>query len=151
MYDNYNYPPGSDTPDAPWNQSDLDPQDVDICVSTCLSKSTTVEVDDYTYSHEYDADIDDEGHAYCNEWDEIDYSSCNFNEAYTKQHMTIPELLKELVKLAEEKKAALQRECSLFKAGKKVDRQRKTQIGRLKYLIEEASGWVEDELDIELE
>ena len=24
MYDNYNYPAGADTPDAPWNQVDLD-------------------------------------------------------------------------------------------------------------------------------
>lgn len=22
MYDNYNYPPGADTPSAPWNQSE---------------------------------------------------------------------------------------------------------------------------------
>ena len=29
MYDNYNYPAGADTPDAPWNQSDPDFSDYD--------------------------------------------------------------------------------------------------------------------------
>lgn len=26
-----NYPPGSNTPDAPWNQPDADPNDCEIC------------------------------------------------------------------------------------------------------------------------
>lgn len=55
MYDNYNYPAGADTPDAPWNQTDVE----DIYESEA-SERIDEEIDDHS-----DTFIDwacDEGH-----------------------------------------------------------------------------------------
>ena len=56
MYDNYNYPPGADTPDAPWNQP-ADPDPIDVVCDTCvtLRKSITVTTTNY------EADRDETG------------------------------------------------------------------------------------------
>ena len=42
MYDNYNYPPGADTPYAPWNEKEIPERTVEIFISQTLSKSTEV-------------------------------------------------------------------------------------------------------------
>ena len=42
MYDNYNYPPGADTPDAPWNQ--VDPPEVDFNIEANVTLSRTAVV-----------------------------------------------------------------------------------------------------------
>lgn len=86
MYDNYNYPPGADTPDAPWNQPVIPEKDFDVEVTITMSKVVTVTTDDYA------PEIDDEdGSVYANtentEWDKAFENSGNF---------TIAELLEEL-------------------------------------------------------
>ena len=45
---NYSYPIGSDTPDAPWNQIDPEPQEVEVTISMTISKTVKVKVTDYT-------------------------------------------------------------------------------------------------------
>ena len=45
---NYDYPMGADTPNAPWNQVDPEPRKIKVTVSITLSKTVEVEVDDYT-------------------------------------------------------------------------------------------------------
>ena len=37
--DNYNYPTGVDTSDAPWNQRDLKPVNVEVQVTIVLTKT----------------------------------------------------------------------------------------------------------------
>lgn len=86
MYDNYNYPPGADTPDAPWNEPVIPERDFDVEVTITMSKVVTVTTDDYT--PEYD---DEDGNTYANtentEWDKAFENS---------GHFTIAELLEEL-------------------------------------------------------
>ena len=78
MYDNYNYPPGADGPDAPWNQVDLEPREIEVTVSITLSKTVKVEVDDYSIED------DDEG-GVC-----YDYSECDL-EKVVKEQIILPQ------------------------------------------------------------
>lgn len=71
--DNYNYPIGSDTPEAPWNQSDPKPEEIEVVVSLTLSKVLKVKVTDYT------TDVDEDGNSY------NDYSECDIAGAVTEQ------------------------------------------------------------------
>ena len=50
MYNNYDYPVGADTPDAPWNQEDPPEKPFSVAVSCSLSKDVNVT------STEYDSD-----------------------------------------------------------------------------------------------
>lgn len=75
--DNYNYPMGADTKDAPWNQKELPEKEIEVTVYITLSKTVKIKVSDYTvYSNE-----DDNG----NHFEEVDYSDCNLKEAVEKQ------------------------------------------------------------------
>ena len=47
MYDNYNYPPGADTPQAPWNQEETPEKDFNVTVYQSLKKNTTVTTNNY--------------------------------------------------------------------------------------------------------
>ena len=93
MYDNYNYPMGADTPSAPWNQSDPEPIEVEVCASITLSKSTTISVEDYTAEGWEDFDIGDEGETIHTGGVDYDFSNCDLLEAFKEQEYTIPELL----------------------------------------------------------
>lgn len=70
--DNYNYPEGTDTKNAPWNQVDNPEREIEVTVSVTLSKTVKIEVSDYTI-------IDQD------ENEEIDYSSCDLVEAVENQ------------------------------------------------------------------
>ena len=74
--DNYNYPCGADSSDAPWNQCDPEPKEVNVTVSITLSKQLTVEVDDYKEYTEQDEDG-------CYSF--IDYSDCDLKKAVQEQ------------------------------------------------------------------
>ena len=86
MYDNYNYPPGADTPDAPWNQPVIPERECDVEVTITMSKVVTITTDNYV--PEYD---DEDGHTYANtentEWDK---------EFENSGHFTIADLIDEL-------------------------------------------------------
>ena len=63
------YPPGAaNDPNAPYNQKEQEPVDIDVCVSCTLSKSTTIEGN---------PEVDD------------------LKDIYEQQEYTIPELLDE--------------------------------------------------------
>lgn len=74
---NYDYPIGSDTPDAPWNQVEPKPKKVEVTVSITLSKTVEVEVTDYTAEE----DIDEEN----NHNIIYDFSECNLEQAVRNQ------------------------------------------------------------------
>ena len=86
MYDNYNYPPGADTPDAPWNQPVIPEREFDVEVTITMSKVVTITTDNYV--PEYD---DEDGHTYANtentEWDK---------EFENSGYFTIADLIEEL-------------------------------------------------------
>lgn len=73
---NYDYPWGADTSDAPWNQSDPEPKKVDVTVSITLSKHFTIEVNDYIE----EVDQDEDGI-----YTTIDYSDCDLKKAVQEQ------------------------------------------------------------------
>lgn len=76
--DNYNYPMGADTPDAPWNQVDNPEREVEVLVSITLSKTFKVKVSDYTIT---DSGKDEDG----NYFEDIDYSECDLKSAVESQ------------------------------------------------------------------
>ena len=86
MYDNYNYPLGADTPDAPWNEPVIPERDFDIDVEFVMSKAVTVTTNDY--APEYD---DEDGREYANT------ENTDWEKAYDNSgHLTIAEMLQEL-------------------------------------------------------
>lgn len=65
--DNYNYPEGADTKDAPWNQCDPPTEKIDVVVTLTISKRFTIDTtgcmklysddpEEYGYYTEYDMD-----------------------------------------------------------------------------------------------
>lgn len=89
MYDNYNYPAGADTPDAPWNQSEPDDKDFLVDVEYILQKKN-VKVTTKDYKPE--VVINDEEIV-----EPLDTSDTNWENAYEESgHLTIQELLNEL-------------------------------------------------------
>lgn len=76
--DNYNYPTGADTKDAPWNQVDNPEREIEVTVSVTLSKTVKIKVSDYTIT---DSGKDEDGDYF----EEVDYSDCDLKEAVEEQ------------------------------------------------------------------
>lgn len=95
--DNYNYPMGADTPDAPWNDTSgtLDPVEADVMVSYSISKSTTIETDDYIEEPWEDWDIDEEGKTVHTGGMETNWDDTNWEQAFNDDPdaLGIPDLL----------------------------------------------------------
>lgn len=73
---NYDYPPGSDTPRAPWNQTELPEQEVEVTISVTLSKTVKVVVKDY----ELEESADEDGCCLS-----YDFSNCDFYKIVDEQ------------------------------------------------------------------
>ena len=76
--DNYNYPMGADTKDAPWNQVDNPEREIEATVSVTLSKTVKIKVSDYEIT---DSGKDEDGEYF----EDIDYSNCDLKGAVEKQ------------------------------------------------------------------
>jgi hypothetical protein len=122
MYDNYNYPMGADTPDAPWNEPVVPEKDFPVVVSQTLSKDAVVTTNDYNPSYD-----DETGEI------EIDTFDTHWTDAYNNQHYTPLELLKLF-------KTFLEDELPTLVMAK--------DIRRYKMLINECSNWKEDECEV---
>ena len=96
MYDNYNYPVGSDGSDAPYNQSDPEPVEVNVCISQTLHKSTTISTTDYVAEECEDCERDDDGEFVTTGGVSYNFSDSDLLNAYKNDSWTIPELLYEL-------------------------------------------------------
>ena len=81
--DNYNYPAGSDTSDAPWNQADLPEKEIEVLVSVTLSKTVKVRVSDYKIA---DCGKDEDGDYF----EGVDYSECDLQGA-VKDQIVLPQ------------------------------------------------------------
>lgn len=81
--DNYNYPMGSDTPNAPYNQADLPEKEIEVLVSVTLSKTVKVRVSDYKIA---DCGKDEE----CDYFESVDYSECDLQGA-VKDQIVLPQ------------------------------------------------------------
>lgn len=76
--DNYNYPMGADTKDAPWNQVDNPEREIEVTVSVTLSKTVKIKVSDYKIT---DSGKDEDGEYF----EDIDYSNCDLKGAVEEQ------------------------------------------------------------------
>ena len=76
--DNYNYPMGADTKDAPWNQVDNPEREIEVTVSVTLSKTVKIKVSDYEIT---DSGKDEDGEYF----EDIDYSNCDLKSAVEEQ------------------------------------------------------------------
>ena len=117
MYDNYHYPPGADTPDAPWNQVENPEEEFKVTVSQTLSKTVTV----LTSNYNLEEDCDEDG--YCRN---CDTSDTDWKEVYEEDYHTPLQLIGFLKRLLE--------------GNEPISDSLK------KHLIEECDNWCEDEL-----
>ena len=78
IMDNYNYPMGADTKDAPWNQVDNPEREIEVTVSVTLSKTVKIKVSDYEIT---DSGKDEDGEYF----EDIDYSNCDLKGAVEEQ------------------------------------------------------------------
>ena len=76
--DNYNYPMGADTKDAPWNQVDNPEREIEVTVSVTLSKTVKIKVSDYEIT---DSGKDEDGEYF----EDVDYSNCDLKDAVEEQ------------------------------------------------------------------
>lgn len=145
MYDNYNYPPGADTPDAPWNEVPVPEKEFEITVSQTLVKTCDVITDKYIpgasgVEYEYD---EEGGHAIG--WqDPDDTSDVDWEKEYAENdHYTPLELINKF-------KEYLEKEWDVLKNAEEANgaetRRRKREV---KHLIDECEGWEKDDTDFE--
>lgn len=83
MYNNYDYPCGTDEPNAPWNQVDNPEREIEVTVSVTLSKTVKIKVSDYEIT---DSGKDEDGEYF----EDIDYSNCDLKGAVEEQ-ITLPQ------------------------------------------------------------
>lgn len=147
--DNYNYPIGADTPDAPWNQTDVPELTFDVAISQSLSKSIQVTTNDYVEGEiSEDADHDDEGNWFVvPSQDPPDTSDTDWKAAYSAEHYTPLELIAELKRTKEIEAKHL--EAQILMATDKSDIAcLKRQLKRVQHIMSECEGWTEDECEI---
>lgn len=86
--DNYNYPMGSDTSSAPWNQVEYPEKEIEVTVSITLSKTLKIDVDDYEVYEEEDED----GH-----YEVVNFDNCDLIKAVEEQYV-LPQNLAQFTK-----------------------------------------------------
>lgn len=125
MYNNYNYPPGADTPYAPWNEQEVPERQFDVCISQTLSKSTSVTTDDYVP----EVDEDEDGF-----YKSANTSDTDWNKAYKNEHLTPLQLINEFKDFLTKHLPDPIIDVKEFQ--------------RFKYLIDECEDWTEDETEV---
>ena len=124
MYDNYNYPCGADTPDAPWNEQRVPERDFDLNVVVTLSKTVGITTDNYI--PEFD---EEDGHTYANTED------TDWKQEYNDKCYTITDLLELLQGYVKE-------DLKRYKGSKGKEQE-------LNEILEACKDWSVDELEIE--
>ena len=145
-----NYPMGAALdPSAPYNQPNQKPVEVDCCVSYSLSKSMPVKIQNYSTSEEYESDMDDDGHRYCNKIQENNFDDTNFIEEFNNDDTAfgIPALLTELQKLVKERVKELTDNFNLTKSYS-VRQKIREKVNHYESILQASKDWVVDELDV---
>lgn len=135
-----------DWQNAPFNQVDDEPIEVDCCVSYCISKTMPVQVEKYNTTMVDDSD--GEGR-HCHLVPEYSFEDTNFIEEFKSDNkaLGIPTLLKELQRLCEEKVKSLEDEFNLTNNHNLRKKVRK-EHDYYKTLIKASKDWVVDDLDV---
>ena len=121
MYDNYNYPPGADTPDAPWNEVAPPEIEAEVNISFTLERIATITTDEVWW--------DEDG------WELLD--DADIGKAYDDYYIAIPDMLGELSKYA---KAELEVLAKLIKS-RTANKEERDRYNYLKQIIDSANGW----------
>ena len=87
---NYDYPIGSDTLDAPWNKEENPKKEIEVTVSVTLSKTVKIKVSDYEI---IDSGKDEDGEYF----EDIDYSNCDIKGAVEEQ-IVLPQSARMFIK-----------------------------------------------------
>lgn len=101
---NYDYPMGADTKDAPWNQEGPESRTIEVTVSITLSKTMKIKVDDYIAKEEVDEDSGIVNTYY-------DYSECDLRKAVEEQVCLPNEAYKNLHDIVNATQNAHAKEC----------------------------------------
>lgn len=118
------YPMGAEhNSSAPYNQKDTSVKEFDVVISQTLSKSTTV----YTNDYKEEVDEDEEGKRLV-----TNTSDTNWLEAYKENHLTLPNLLKDVREILKDN----------------LRKSKWNEKKNLKFYIDELSNWVEDEIEV---
>ena len=117
------YPPGAaNDPNAPYNQKEQEPVDIDVCVSCTLSKSTTIEGN---------PEVDD------------------LKDIYEQQEYTIPELLDEFIKILKKEIAEINATIKLLDDNmSNAKKALESNISHYNNLLDSLKGWTVDELEV---
>ena len=118
--DNYNYPVGSDTSDAPWNQSENPEKEIEVTVCISISKTVKIKVSDYEIT---DCGKDEDGYYF----EDVDYSDCDLKGA-VKEQITLPHEVGQLLVDMEDNPIKMSH--------------------KLKNIKEDLCGWNVDELEV---
>lgn len=119
MYDNYNYPAGADTPEAPWNQPVIPEKDFEVDVEYILQKKRVkVSTNDYIPEQV----LKDESIV-----EPLSTDDTNWENAYTSSRYTVLELIDKL-------KDYVQQDLERHKDSGRKERE-------LKELLDDCEGW----------
>lgn len=121
MYDNYNYPPGADTPDAPWNEVVPPEIEAEVNISFTLERIATITTDEVWW--------DEDG------WELLD--DADIGKAYDDYYVGIPDMLEELQKYIKGEMQVLEKSIKT-KTANKEDRERYRYLQRI---LDSAGGW----------
>ena len=134
----------SEERNAPWNQEDLPPVQVDCSVCYCMSKSLPVEVSNYKTSEDASGSLYDEGtECFFDDTDFID----EFNN--DDKAIGIPTLLEELQRLCDEKIEQLRTEGIMLGDGEKnLQNKIIKEIKHYQTILNASRDWVVDDLDV---
>ena len=130
--DNYNYPAGSDTKDAPWNQEEPNAKEFEVTISQTLSKNVIVSTTDYDEEEDWDDDM--------GKCTTVDTSNTDWQKAYQNNHETIVDLLCECGKMA--------RELYDMRKDQANTPENRREMKRLQYIMNECIEWNLDEYEV---
>ena len=135
MYDNYHYAPGSDTPDAPWNQVENPEEEFNVTIVETLSKDVTI----VTTNYNLEVDCDEDG-CYRN----CDTSDTDWKDEYKKEGCTAIETIIAVKTYLEE--VRLQQLIDLSNCRNLTTEEQK-ELRVVKDLIEQCSDWKQEEIE----
>ena len=141
-----NYPPGvsDNTPDAPWNESEVPEKDFEVTCSQTLSRTATVTTNNYipgASGCDYEPDGEG-GYCACGWQDDDDTSDTNWGDEYDACGYKTPLQLIQILR------DYLGRDLDRVDIIAEETNQNKAFLERkLKHLIEECDCWQDDETE----
>lgn len=120
---NYAYPAGADTSDAPWNQRDNRVLEFDVEVSVQLVKVLPLPTSDYFTETDTNGDDIEDFHTV--------YAGHDWEQDYENGHYTIPEMLEEL-------KRYLESELPMSEGARRM---------RVRNMLADCQGWTQEEFN----